>query len=95
MKVNQLELGHLYYRYKIRTYVSRVLIWNGVTHDRSYIYRWDHYMREMSRMHQEANAQHESTCMAQKEGVISGIRRRDAENLIALIQERLNSTWKT
>lgn len=30
-------------------------------------------MRKMVRMHQEANAQYESTYMAQKEGVISGI----------------------
>ena len=31
-------------------------------------------MREMVRMRQEANAQHESTCIAQKEGVTPGIR---------------------
>jgi len=30
-------------------------------------------MREMGRMHQEANAQSELTYMAQKEGVMSGI----------------------
>jgi hypothetical protein len=35
-------------------------------------------MRKMGRMHQEANAQHELTCIAQKEGVIPGISRRDA-----------------
>jgi hypothetical protein len=35
-------------------------------------------MRKMGRMHQEANAQCESTHIAQKEGVIPGICRRDA-----------------
>lgn len=49
----------------------------------------------MGRMHQEANAQHEMTCIAQKEGVIPGICRRGAGNLDALKQDRLNSTWKT
>jgi len=32
----------------------------------------------MVRMHQEANAQHELTCIAQKEGVTPRIGRRDA-----------------
>jgi len=31
-------------------------------------------MRKMVGMHQEANAQHELTCIAQKEGVTPGIR---------------------
>ncbi len=35
-------------------------------------------MRKMGRMHQEANAQYELTCIAQKEGVTPGICRRDA-----------------
>jgi hypothetical protein len=35
-------------------------------------------MREMVRMHQEANAQCELTHIAQKEGVTPGICRRDA-----------------
>lgn len=57
-------------------------------------------MREVGRMHQEANAQHERTCIAQKEGVTPGICRRGAENIdclyiskVKLNMENINS-WK-
>jgi RNA-directed DNA polymerase len=52
-------------------------------------------------MHQEANAQHESTCIAQKQGLTPGICRRGAENIDCFIisEVKLNmslniNSWK-